>query len=146
VLLPDLWTWRKRGKYRNSVRRNVGANSSRMAPVPLCLLPSTTPPCGLMLQSLAGQNSTWWSRGRSRPLPASIMTSYETRHDSQHPINFLHPSSHQVCQVPNNGICTIKYESFVEMALKTWYPSVPPPEQEEHEEPDDPPDCPVRAG
>ena len=42
---------------RNSVCRDVGANSSRMAPVPLCLLPSTTPPCRLMLQSLAGQNS-----------------------------------------------------------------------------------------
>ena len=36
---------------RNPVRMDVGANSSIMAPVPLCLLPSTTPPCGLMLRT-----------------------------------------------------------------------------------------------
>lgn len=40
-----------------------------MARVP-CLLPSTTPPCGLMLLSLAGLNWTWWSWAR---LPALIM-------------------------------------------------------------------------
>ena len=58
-------------------------------------------------------------------LKTILSTCYETQHGLQHLINFFHPSSHQTCQVPDNGVCTIKYERFVKMALKTWCAHIP---------------------